>query len=234
LNKITLAITTYNRTDLLFESFKQVADDPRLYEILIVDDCSDEQTVQTLIKELAKYENVRLIINAHNRGMAQNKAYAVSQSLTDWCILFDSDNIMDKRYLDALEACWEKEPPQDNVIYMPSKAEPNFDFTKHEGKMLCRGYWKNNISDPMLNVGGNTANYVVNKDFYGKCFKENKDVKGSDTVFHLLQHLKHGGCAYIVPGMHYYHRDHAGSTYRAHLDYNMAHSEKLRKEIQKL
>lgn len=228
--KYTLCITTYNRTDLLFESFAKVANDPRLHEILIVDDCSNADVVQALISGLSKYSNVRLIINPQNKGMAENKKYAVSQCLTDWVILFDSDNIMDSDYLDALGGL----ELQDNCIYMPDAAKPNFDFTKFGGVYMGKEEVKKNISDPMFNVCCNTCNYLINKDFYLNVAKPSNKAKGADTINHLLGHLKAGGQVYVVPNMAYIHRDHAGSEYRKDLDYNMIQSERLRKEIKQL
>ena len=46
---VTLAITTYNRIDMTVKSFAQVLDDPRITEIVIVDDHSTDQIFAVLL-----------------------------------------------------------------------------------------------------------------------------------------------------------------------------------------
>lgn len=45
---LSLAITHYNRYEMVVESFAQVIDDVRLSEILIMDDCSTDGSYEKL------------------------------------------------------------------------------------------------------------------------------------------------------------------------------------------
>ena len=229
--KISLVITNYNRTDLLFKSYKKVLSDDRISEILIVDDCSDVSSFTIVENEVSIFKKIRLIRNIENKGMQLNKAFAISQARNEWVIIFDSDNEIDTTYLDAFFKITDM---KENCIYMPEKALPKYDFSKHSGRYLNVSYIADNISDGALNVCMNTCNYIVNKSFYSKSFIENKNVRGVDTVYHALNHLKSGGIFYIVPGMTYEHLTHDGSEFLKDLDYNMKMGSVIKSEIQSL
>ncbi len=88
---VTLAITTYNRDYMTHGSFKWVRDDPRISEIVIVDDCSEFHIYESLQRMVDGFEKVKLYRNEKNLGCYHNKRRAVELSTNDWVILFDSD-----------------------------------------------------------------------------------------------------------------------------------------------
>lgn len=150
---------------------------------------------------MPKSNKIQLYSNPFNVGMAINKMRAVKMSTNEWVILFDSDNVLDKNYLDALEkhSQWIT-----NVIYCPEFARPNFDYSdifSVEDYTIDFSLGRKNI-DQFLN----TCNYVVHRDTYLKNWKENKDVGEADTIWHNYNHLKNHGCLWVVPGMEYEHR----------------------------
>src|SRR6188768_255025 len=89
--KLTLAITTYQRSDMVLEVFEKIYDHPLIDEIVIVDDASEWDTYCKLSELLYHKEKVKLFRNEKNLGMSRNKAEAVSKAKNDWVILFDSD-----------------------------------------------------------------------------------------------------------------------------------------------
>ena len=227
--KLSLVITNYNRTALLHESFRNVLNDDRIDEIVIVDDRSDWITVDWMKRKFADYEKVVIHVNEVNIGMQRNKANAVGRAKNEWVILFDSDNTIKSDYVDALF----KHVPKfkNNCIYMPQAANPQFDFRKFAGLYYHKEQVAQNITDGMFNICMNTCNYVVNRDFYLKTFKRNDDVKGADTIWHSIQHMEAGGIFYIVPEMEYYHRVHKQSEFSKNMDYNMKKAAELREII---
>lgn len=236
--KLTLAITTFNRCKLLLESFANVIDDPRIDEVLIMDDCSEIE-YWNKIKELPKFNpKIRVIRQLENRGMSINKRDAVFNSRNEWVILFDSDNIIGKDYLDALEIEVKTYLPNELKrynIYCPTFAKPNFDYRKFAGMVFDKGELnpdhKPDLSDPMLNCMMNTCNYVLHRESYLSVWEENKEMKGSDTIWFSYLWLK-GGHAFIpVKDMHYIHRVHPGSGFLTDVDYNMKKAEEIKKLI---
>jgi glycosyltransferase involved in cell wall biosynthesis len=137
---ISLCITTYNRPDLTIDSFVDVLYDNRISEIIIVDDFSDPKMYTALsvmiegLREGGGYQTgyhkkLKLHRNDENIGMSRNKAKAIELASNPWCILFDSDNIIDSSYLDALP-----EYLAPSVIYCPDFAKPQFDYRKYSGQ----------------------------------------------------------------------------------------------------
>lgn len=236
--KLTLAITVWNRYEMLLESFANVIDDPRIDEILIMDDASAPE-YWNKIKELPKFNpKIKVVRQLVNYGMSRNKRDAVFHSKNDWIILFDSDNIIGKDYLDALEV----EEKRDGrlistFIYCPSFAKPNFDYRKFEPVSI---WWRTireilSQNDPMFNCFLNTCNYVVNREQYLRVWRSNSQMKGSDTIWHNYNHLiTDGGLFRVVPGMHYEHRVHRESGFLQDVDYNMKKGEEIKKLIMEL
>jgi glycosyltransferase involved in cell wall biosynthesis len=226
---LTLALTTYNRYEMLLESFAGVIDDPRIDEILIMDDASDLKYWDK-IKELPKFNpKIKVIRQLNNRGMSVNKRDAVLNSKNEWVILFDSDNVIGKDYLDAIPDTLES-----NKIYLPNFARPQFDFQKYTHILIdaeSAAIW---IRDDSFNMMMNCCNYLVHRDSYVEAFTEDQTVKGSDTILFAYHWLKKGGKFKVVENMQYFHRVHAGSGFLADCDFNMAKAAHTRKLIELL
>lgn len=246
---LTLAITVYNRYDLLLESFTQVIDDPRIDEILISDDCSKDE-YWNKIKELPKFnDKIKVVRQLENRGMSYNKMSAIANSKNSWVIIFDSDNVIGKDYLDAFFNYASHNP---DFIYCPTFAKPNFDYRKiiqpdidseDEDKKNGKNssyqtvfYGKNHgdLNDPIINCFYNTCNYIVNREKYLSVWKENPSMKGSDTIWFAYLWLKEDKGFFPVRNMHYFHRVHQGSGFMQDFDYNMKKGEEIKKLIMAL
>lgn len=226
--KLSLCITTFNRFELLKESYAQVLDDPRISEIIIVDDCSTEPGIKEKVNSLAGGK-VKVFHQAQNRGMSRNKADAIGYASNEWCIIFDSDNIIGPDYLNAMPEILESD-----VIYCPSFAKPDFNYTKYEAWTFFSFDASKWLKEDMLNTCMNTCNYLVHRDTYLKTYQYNPVHIASDTIWHAYNHLKAGGSFYIVPGMQYFHRVHKGSGFLQGIDHNMRMQAEVRKMIMAL
>lgn len=232
--KLTLAITVYNRWELLLESFASVIDDPRIDEVLVMDDHSDDQ-YWNKIKDLGKFNpKIRVVRQLQNRGMSINKRDAIFNSKNDWVLIGDSDNVFEPDYLNALEKIWNKPgQPVPGWLYSPSFAKPTFDYRKFEDYVFDMADLPK-LNDPSCMCLFNTCNYVVNRLQYLAIWQENKEMKGSDTIWFNYLWLKSGYGLYVVPGMYYFHRVHDGSGFMKDVDYNMKKAEDVKQMILKL
>lgn len=230
MEKLTLALTNYNRYDLLLESFVRVSDDDRITEIIISDDCSEYSIYEEVRETFRMFPKIKLYRNEENIGMLKNKKRAVELSSSNWVILFDSDNVINTDYLDALERI----PLTNDIIYCPSGALPNFNYSRYAGNIYNFHTVKKHLREPMFNCLLNTANYVVPRDKYLEVFKENSDIKGTDTIWFNYLWLQKGNRFYVVPGMKYKHLVHDGSEFLKDTDYNMAMAETMKKRINAL
>jgi glycosyltransferase involved in cell wall biosynthesis len=225
---LSLCITTYNRYELLKESYAQVIHDQRISEIIIVDDCSTEPGIKEKVNSLAGGK-IKVFHQAQNRGMSRNKADAISYAANEWCIIFDSDNVIGLDYLDAIPAYLNSD-----IIYCPSFAKPEFDFRFFEGKFYNSQKAAKEINNDSFNVAMNCCNCIVHRETYLKTYQYNPSHIASDTIWHAYNHLKAGGSFYIVPNMHYYHRVHKGSGFLQGVDHNMRMQGEVRKMIMEL
>ena len=228
--KISLCLTNYNRTDLLFETLEYPLTDKRISEIIISDDCSDEKLFKKVKSFCKAHKKIKLLRNKQNVGMQQNKALAVAAAKNKWVILFDSDNVMDKTFVDSIyNNTWQK-----HLIYCPDFAQPQFNYTEFAGQTIGAEQAKKLLEKSMFRCLLNTCNYFVNRDEYTDKYVYNKEVKGSDSVWFVYQWLKSGNSLFIVPGMRYQHRVHDGSGFKADLDYNMKMAEETLGMIKKI
>ena len=132
--KISLCITNYNRLAYLFKSFEQVLNDERIDEVVIVDDCSDINLYRS-IEEITRYmPKVKLFRNENNLDVYANKREAISKAENEYCIIFDSDNVISTKYLDKIYSVeWNSK-----TILAPDFAEPVFDYTKYAGIVFTK------------------------------------------------------------------------------------------------
>lgn len=208
---ITLAITVYNRYDLLLESFAQVIDDERISEIIIVDDASTDGSGKQIEEYFEGHEKVKVYINDINLDCYFNKRKAVKLSSNEQLILLDSDNIITKEYIDKLYEIQEWHP---DVIVQPSFAKPHFDFTAFSSWMITKENVAGFMDKPMFSTMLNAFNFFLNKNKFLECWDGKIDPHTADSIYHNYNHLASGGCIYVQTGLWYEHRIHNGSHYK--------------------
>jgi glycosyltransferase involved in cell wall biosynthesis len=231
--KLSLCITSFNRTNLVIESFSRVYDNPQIDEIVIVDDASTEENFRELDSLLAindTLHKIHLFRNEKNLGMSLNKREAISRAKNEWCILLDSDNILYPEYLKPFEGAI----LQPGVIYCPEKAEPDYDFSE-----LPAIIDKNNAKDLLhkkeFRIMLNTCNYVVNRSKYLEVYRYDESIKESDTIYFNELWLRAGYSFMIVMDMKYYHRRHEGSGWlMGDHEYNLKKAAELQEKIKLL
>lgn len=210
MQRISICIPNYNRSDLLLESFINVYGDERIAEIIISDDHSDIEIYKSLEELFVEMPKVRMERNGKNIDCYANKRRAVSMAKTEFVILFDSDNILKKDYIDKVyEYKW-----KDDKIITPSFAKPHFDFTAFEGTVVSRENVAKYLEMPMFETMLNAANFFVNRDRYLLVWDDSVDPVTSDSIFFCYNWLKSGNDIFIAPGLHYEHRVHPGSHYK--------------------
>lgn len=228
MNKISLAITTYNRVEMTIKSFERVLDDERIDDIIIVDDHSLPEMYQKLSAKIDELMNpkIHLVRNEVNLGMSLNKKESVSFCKNNFVVLLDSDNVIDKEYLEAIP-----DKLDNDYIYMPSFARPTFNYYEFAGIEFDRQTIKPYIGKSNFGALLNTCNYLVHRDTYLKNYKHNPDILEADTISHAYNHLSNGGKFYVVPNMEYDHLVHPNSGFMRHVHKNMADAMALEKKI---
>lgn len=230
---LSLAITTMNRFEMTVKSFEKVLHDDRIDDIVILDDASTDGSFQKLCDVFGGEDKVRIIGRLTNGGMGRAKFEAIGYCRNPHVIIFDSDNTLDETYLDALDAI-SPHAFRDNLILMPEAALPGFNFSRYAGQYINANNAKDYLVDPMFRCAINCCNYVVPKDTYLKCYKEDTAVKGTDTINFNYNWLKMKCQFFVVPDMKYQHLQHSGSGFLADLDYNMKNAKEVEQKIMEL
>lgn len=210
---ISLCIPTYNRTELLFESFKDLLDDNRVSEIVIVDDASKPSVFNEVTSWLSAHKKINLFRNVRNLDCYRNKREAISKATNEWVIIGDSDNVFDKKYIDRIENLFIAGLNR-RTVYQPSFAKPHFNFQKFESFLIDQSNVGRYMVDAMFSTMLNAANYFVNRDEYLKVWDGSIDPVTSDSIYQMLNWFKAGNNMYVVPGLEYEHRVHSGSHYQ--------------------
>ncbi len=207
---ITLALTSYNRTDLLYESYRQLLNDERITEIVISDDCSSPENYATVFWQANAFTKVKVYRNESNLDCYRNKRKSVELATNQWVIVGDSDNIFTPAYVDKLfSKDWELD-----TLWQPSFAKPHFDFRKYEGFYISKSNVAQYMDDSKFTTALNAMNYFVNRDEYLRVWDGSVDPVTSDSIFQNYNWLKNGNSIYFCPGLFYEHRVHNQSHYQ--------------------
>lgn len=209
--KISICCPTYNRFDMTIECFAQVIEDDRVSEIILQDDFSTDGSYEKLIEYYKDNKKVHIEQNPSNYDCYLNKAESLSYTANHFTILIDSDNIIDKGYIDAIYAIPEWD---ENTFYTPSFARPHFDFREFEGLVLSKENIAQYIENKKIEVCLNAANYFVSAIKYLSIFDDEINPITSDSIYMISRLFESGGKLIIVPNMEYEHRIHDGSHYR--------------------
>lgn len=215
---ITIAIPTFNRTTLLYESFAQVLEDPRISEVVIVDDASEYLTYEEIVIKFEGHSKVKIFRNDKNFDCYRNKREAVSKATNDLVILLDSDNIITPEYMDSfvdrdisgglMMAGFR------STILQPSFAKPHFDFRQFEGAEITRKNVHQYMHVTNFETMLNACNFVMHRDEYLRVWDGSIDPVTSDSIYFNYKWIEAGNSIYVVPNMHYTHRVHDGSHYK--------------------
>lgn len=225
--RVSLALTNFNRTSMLLESFAQVIDHEIVGEVVVSDDCSNADVIEHLKKY--SHPKFRLVTNTQNLGCYANKRRAVSLAVNEWVILFDSDNIMAQDYINRVETLMTA-GLSENTIYQPEYARPHFNFGQFAGQNFTRANVAKFSDNDTFTTALNAMNYLVNRDQYLKVWENRSEPWTSDSLLQNYNWLAAGNSIYFVPGLSYEHRVHAGSHYREHVGKNgNLHNELLHK-----
>lgn len=214
--KIGIAIPTWNRVDLLIESFSKVLSDNRVEQINICDDASDLdifKQIKSITDVLNSTHNHKITLsrNLTNQDCFRNKMHSVFGVSAGWVILLDSDNIIDTDYLDVL---YQIEYWDSHTIYTPCFAEPNFDFRQYSGITISKENVSDYIDKPMFETALNAANYFIHKDTWLSVWDDSVNPITSDSIYVCLKWLEAGNKIKFVDGLRYFHRVHSGSHYQ--------------------
>ena len=192
-------------------SFKQVIDDHRITEIVIIDDCSKIEIFESLERMVLGFEKVKLYRNPFNLGCYHNKRKAVELCTNDWVILLDSDNELGPDYMNAINTVYF----DSNILFAPDFARPHFDYRGFSNEVITKENVNSFIGRKNFDCLINTCNFLVHRGEYLRVFdKEQEEPWTADTLYFNFCWLTAGNKIKVVEGMQYEHLVHDESHYK--------------------
>ncbi|MDP5158031.1 MAG: glycosyltransferase [Flaviramulus sp.] len=183
-----------NLPDLL-KSIKNLDYPIQLFEIIFVDDDSNDYSVEIINKFKQQYQ-IQLHILSNNRQTNSPKKDAIStainQAKNDWIITTDADCVLPKYWLDSFDAFIQKTETKCIVAPISYIDENNFlnrfqtlDILSLQGATIG-GF---GIKKPFLCNG---ANFAYTKDVFKALngFEGNTNIASGDDIFFLEKLLK--------------------------------------------
>lgn len=107
--KISIIITVYNTEAFLEDTIRSVLEQEETdWELLLVDDCSTDKSVQIIEKFTVQDERIRLLRQKENRGAAVARNRGVEEAKGRYIAFLDGDDLWMPRRLSAQLALMEK------------------------------------------------------------------------------------------------------------------------------
>lgn len=97
--KFSIIIPTYNRSDLIMETLETVfAQSYRNYEVIVVDNCSTDNTAE-ILRPLSESGKIRYIIHDRNYERSKSRNTGMQNATGDFVTFLDSDDFIYPNFL---------------------------------------------------------------------------------------------------------------------------------------
>jgi len=220
---VSLAVPTYNRSEMTMDSFSQILNSNLIDEVIIQDDYSKSNIYFELWNLVHALNNKKVHLNRNekNLGPFHNKYEAVKNCKNDWVILLDSDNVIDHSYVRVIDKLV-KEPDIlycAETLYSKGKETINWSYEAFNQLVIDKKNVKKYIDNGLFETWMNTGNHFFNRDSYLKvveCSECHSRLKVADSIYFSYLWLLFGNRMKVVPGLAYIHNIHDGSYYIEH------------------
>lgn len=208
---ITVSIPYYNSEKYLDQTLEPLLDSQFVSEIIIHDDCSENE-IQS------DHPKIKVYRNEKNLGAFKNKYLAVSKSSNEWVYLLDSDNYFFDNSLDVVKGI----TAQRGRYYSPSQLhlvddglDSNLDgrIVKYDFGIIDSVKAKSLLASGIGEFEWliNTGNFFIHRDDYIDSMKdifENDSYPyfEADAIVFCYNWLKKGNTIEVIDDLWYNHR----------------------------
>jgi glycosyltransferase involved in cell wall biosynthesis len=159
---VSVLMTAYNRELYIAEAIESVlAQDYENFELIIVDDCSSDNTLEIAKSYQTKDSRIQVYVNEKNLGQFPNRNYAASICKGEFLVYVDSDDTINKDALSYIVKEFEKYTDAHfSTIYQKKDIQDSVTISSHEAIK------KHFFEGSFLHIGpGGT---VIKKSFFDK------------------------------------------------------------------
>lgn len=205
---ISFIIPSYNSSETLEETINSIIKTNFIEgdEIIIVDDCSNEKTIQVSNQILKKYPIINFIKNKKNIGCPATRNVGISSSNNKYILSLDSDNVLSENSIKIL-----RDSAQQTDADIISFSEIHF-FNKNIKNITHKWIFKKEWFTLTDLFSGNynpapVGNYLFKKSIWEKVNGFDEYGKGlHEAWIFTLKNLVNGAKFYICNSGFYYHR----------------------------
>lgn len=203
---ISVIIPTYNRVDTLhkcLEYLKKQSIRSENFEIVIVDDCSKDNTPEFCKKYVSQNKNIKYIRNETNQGLATTRNIGIRACKGDLLVFLDNDLLVADDYLQTILEVHEKYKNEkiavmSNITYQPEILKKTNFGTYIQSRAIGYRSGKdmmnidyNDLPNNYFAGGGST---IKTKDAYSiGLFEEGLKKYGSEDELFGFRFKKSGG-----------------------------------------
>ncbi len=130
---VTVVMPVYNAESFLADAIESVLNQTyRNFELLLIDDCSKDESLHIAKKYEEKDRRVRVLRNRVNQGVAKTRNYGVREAKGEYIALLDSDDVWQQEKLERQLHLLEQENAE--LAYC------SYDFIDEEGRTILRPF----------------------------------------------------------------------------------------------
>ncbi len=204
---ISFIIPAYNCGKTLEDSVSSIFQDNYIHgdEVVIVNDCSDDNTSQIIRKIKRKYPFIRSISHKINLGGGAARNTAVKNSKNSLIFCLDSDNILERNCIASLRMASNKYP-KDTISFKELKYFNNHILNySHSWKFKYQVYDMHNYLSTNI-VPGASGNYLFTKESWLRAGGYPEQSSALDTWGFGLRQVMSGTRIRTLPHTYYFHR----------------------------
>lgn len=131
--RMTVVMPAYNAAPFIDEAISSViAQTVTDWELIVIDDCSADQTREIVTKISQQDPRVRLVVNDANMGVAKTRNRGLDMSRSPYVALLDSDDYWMPQLLEKLIA--RAEETKADIVYC------SYELVDEQGKKVCKDF----------------------------------------------------------------------------------------------
>ena len=189
---ISIIMAAYNTEKTIEQAINSVLSQTYTnFELLVVNDCSKDRTVELVKDIVAKDSRVRLISNVKNSGVSYTRKHGLEEAKGDWIAILDSDDAWEPEKLEKqieLQRRTNADLLFTGSAFMDSEGHP-IDWYLHAPKEVTyRQLLKQNVLS--------NSSALVRKELYAKYYAIGDGMHEDFAIW--LSILKEGKKAYGV------------------------------------
>ena len=98
--KISIILPNYNSAKYLSKTVSSILSQTyKKWELILVDDCSNKETIQ-ILRKFEKKKKIKVFYLKKNKGAAYCRNFAIKKSKSDYLAFIDSDDLWKKNKLE--------------------------------------------------------------------------------------------------------------------------------------